>query len=79
MLRIAMRTLRRLRNQAHSFFDPLWKAKMKRDNCSQSEARNAAYNWLSLQMNIPRDRCHIAMFDEAECQRVIEICQRFYR
>jgi hypothetical protein len=79
MLRIAMRTLRRLRNQAHSFFDPLWKAKMKRDNCSQSEARNAAYEWLSKKLGIERDRCHIAMFDETQCRRVIETCQSFYR
>lgn len=76
---LANRSLRRLRNQAHSWFDPLWRTKMKRDNCSQSEARNAAYEWLSEKLGIERDLTHIAMFDETQCRRVIEICQRFYR
>ena len=76
---LANRSLRRLRNKAHSLFDPLWKAKIQRDGCSRNVARDTAYKWLSSQLGIPRDRTHIAMFDEQQCQRVIEICSAFYQ
>ncbi|MFP4336390.1 MAG: zinc-finger-containing protein [Halothece sp.] len=76
---LANQYLRELRKKAHSFFDPLWKAKMKRDNCSKNDARNAAYDWLSKQLGTPRYRTHIGMFNEEQCQQVIEICSTYYR
>lgn len=76
---LANRSLRQLRNKAHNLFDPLWKAKMQRDNCSKSEARNAAYDWLSKQLEISREHTHIGMFDNEQCQRAIELCLPFYK
>jgi len=31
--------------------------------------------WLSKTLNIEFDRCHIAMMNEDDCKRVIELCQ----
>ena len=76
---LANRSLRKLRNKAHSVFDPLWKAKMIRDGCSQSKARNAAYDWLSRELGIQRELTHIAMFDDQQCHSVIELCSQFYK
>lgn len=57
--------LRNLRVQVHTKFDPLWKkGKM---------SRNKAYNWLSRQLNIEKDKCHIAMFDIETCEKVIKL------
>lgn len=72
--RLANAELRRLKQQAHAVFDPLWEAKLRRDGCSKKKARGAAYMWLADEMNIPREDCHIAMFDEARCRQAAEIC-----
>ena len=72
---LANKTLRRLRGQAHSAFDPLWKAKMSIDKCSKAKARGAGYKWLSAQLGIDPKHCHIGMFQEDLCKRTIEICK----
>lgn len=74
--RLANAELRRLKQSAHAVFDPLWEAKMRRDKCSKKKARGVAYMWLADEMNIPREECHIAMFDEARCRRATEICSK---
>lgn len=63
---LANEELRWLRNNAHSAFDPFW----KQNNMTRKEA----YFWLAQEMNIDVDKCHIAMFDEKQCRKVIEIC-----
>ena len=75
---LANSELRMLRNQAHALFDPMWKAKMKRDRCSKTEARKSGYKWLAQQMRIDRKITHIGMFDEEQCKLVIEICLPYY-
>lgn len=67
-------TLRQLRIKAHGVFDPLWKLKAQR-GMSIKEARFTGYMWLSKTLNIEFDRCHIAMMNEDDCKRVIELCQ----
>lgn len=37
--------------------------------------RNKAYLWLSSQLGIPHEVCHIGMFDVDNCKRVIELCK----
>jgi hypothetical protein len=37
--------------------------------------RLEAYKWLSKKMGIEHSKCHIGMFDEVECQLVINICK----
>ncbi len=71
--RLANAELRQLKVAAHAAFDPLWKAKIKRDGCSKGEARGAGYKWLAKQLGIDAADCHIGMFDEAMCKRVIEV------
>lgn len=72
---LANRKLRFARMLAHQAFDPLWRSKIARDRCSHSEARSAGYEWLARELGIDRDKCHIAMFDEQTCKRVVEICR----
>lgn len=71
---LANKELRIARQSVHAVFDPLWRAKMRRDQCPKHEARGAAYNWLAEQMGIEIGFCHIAMFDLQQCRQAREIC-----
>jgi hypothetical protein len=75
--RLANAELRKWKVLAHDAFDPLWRAKMKREGCSRGEARGKGYKWLSAQLNIPSNECHIGMFDVDMCKRVVEICSPY--
>lgn len=66
---------RAARSRAHKLFDELWQGKMRRDGCSQYDARTAAYAWLAAEMGIELKDCHIGMMDAVECKTVIEICE----
>jgi hypothetical protein len=74
--RLANAGLRKAKMAAHSAFDPLWKAKMRRDECSKKQARGAGYQWLAERLGVEPDACHIGMFDEATCWRVVEACRQ---
>ena len=67
--------LRALRQEAHKHFDGTWRAKMKRDGCTQQEARSAGYKWLQQQLGLSAEECHIGKFNESQCLRVIELCK----
>lgn len=67
--RLANPRLRCLKMEAHKQFDPLWKSELM--------TRRQAYKWLSEQLNIPVEKCHIGMFDVKECQKVIHLCRKF--
>jgi hypothetical protein len=58
--------LRRLRLEAHMAFDPIWK--------DSNVTRTAAYKWLSNQLGITPDECHIGKFDLRMCERAIAVC-----
>jgi hypothetical protein len=62
---LANATLRRLRNLAHAAFDPLHQR--------QGYDRTVAYSMLASAMGISKDACHIAMFDNAQCRRVVDL------
>jgi hypothetical protein len=64
---LANAELRRARVAAHAAFDPIWK--------DRAMGRAAAYRWLREQLGIPKRECHIAMFDLAQCARVVELCR----
>lgn len=72
--RLADATLRKLKNQAHKAFDPIWIADVARGK-NRGAARNKAYKWLAGKMGIPREHCHIGMFDEMQCLEAIGICE----
>lgn len=63
------------RQRAHDAFDPLWRAKMRKEGCNRSKARQAGYEWLAQQLDIPIEECHIGMMDADMCQRVIAVIQ----
>jgi len=62
---------RRLRKEAHSWFDPLWK------RGRNGLGRSAAYGWLATAMNLPRELCHISMFTADQCSEAIRCIQNF--
>lgn len=64
--RLATKELRVWKMKAHEAFDPLWK--------SREMKRGDAYGWLAGELGIRVEKCHIGMFDEAMCGRVIEAC-----
>ena len=71
----AVKVVRLARSRAHKAFDPLWKAKQERAPKGQKRAARAlGYQWLADQLGLAGDECHIGLFDEAQCKRVVEIC-----
>lgn len=64
----------RARDLAHRAFDPRWRSEIDRTGCRRSAARGAAYRWLAGRLGIAPADCHISWFDQATCERVIEIC-----
>lgn len=64
---------RAARIAAHAAFDPLWRAKQRRECCSKKAARGAGYKWLADQLGIDRDACHIGMMDASMARRVVEV------
>ncbi len=83
--RLANEPLRRWKRVAHRYFGPLWKRKqviLQQRGYNEREAkhiaRSSAYNWLSGELGIQNEYCHIGMFDEGLCKKVIEICKPYY-
>ena len=60
--------LANLRTEAHRYLDARW--------MFGKETRTETYAWLAGKMGIPKEECHIKMFDEADCERAIEIIRR---
>ena len=77
--RLANAELRRAKMAAHAAFDPLWMARMRRDNLRKGHARGKGYKWLAGQMGIERKDCHIGLFTVEQCNKVVEICSPFLR
>lgn len=65
--RLANSALRAAKQKAHAAFDPLWKTGGLR--------RGYAYMLLAKALGMSKKDCHIGMFSEEQCIRVIEICQ----
>jgi len=62
---------REARKEAHAAFDALW--------TGGAMSRFAAYGWLSNQLGLTRDECHIGFFDEPTCKRVVAVCAAWQR
>jgi len=65
---LANAKLRKLRQQVHQVFDPLHQ--------SGKMTRSEAYQWLSEQLGIKKERCHVAMFDEPLCKTALRILNK---
>ena len=72
--RLADAGLRKWKQKAHAAFDPLWDRLMKTLQGGKTKCRESAYHWLADKMLLPREECHIGMFDEVRCLKVIEAC-----
>ena len=64
--RLANKDLRRLRVDAHNVFDKMWK--------TRGMTRDTGYAWLAAMLNVRPNRCHIAMFGQEMCRKVIMTC-----
>lgn len=74
---LANRTTRQQRIKAHGYFDTLYMKAAKARKVSKLTARNLMYEWLSKQMGYPRMVTHIGMFNNTECDLVIELCSQY--
>ena len=63
--------LRELRKDAHNVFDNLWK--------NQEFSRDGAYLQLAYYLRIKKDDCHMALFDDEQCKKVIKFCYSLMR
>lgn len=73
---IANKELRKLRNEAHLYFDSMWRRKLK---TGDKLARKKAYKWLSGELGIEIKNTHIAMFQNDMCMKVIKLCKPYYK
>lgn len=64
--RLANTELRAAKSAAHRAFDTKWQG--------GGMTRKQAYRWLSVQLGILPELCHIGMFDVETCQRVVALC-----
>lgn len=65
--RLANAMLRKAKMEAHGIFDKFWKYGRL--------TRAEAYRWLAKELDLTRETCHIGMFDEAMCKKVVEVCK----
>jgi hypothetical protein len=79
---LATKPMRQARRAAHAVFDVLWDdLRLAYPDIPQpgphlrSIARKRAYAWLAFQLGIAIEDTHIAMFDQAQCQRVVQIVE----
>lgn len=79
--RLANKELREARKEAHFYFDQISKTglinQIWREYIPNLSNRNKAYLWLSIQMNIDKEICHIGMFDIEQCRFVQQICEKY--
>lgn len=66
---LANAELRGWRKATHARFDPLWQD-------GPFKKRNAAYRWLSEQMELPIEQTHIGMFTVEQCKAALEIINK---
>lgn len=78
--RLANAYLRQAKMAAHRAFDPLWKdlrgayPDLKYATAKhRGIARSRAYQWLAEALGIPREDCHIGMFDVALCEATVRV------
>lgn len=77
--RLANKELREAKKEAHYWFDQIARTslinKVYNKYIPGISNRNKAYRWLSEQLGIPVETCHIGMFDVGDCKRVVNLCK----
>lgn len=81
--RLANRSLRQLKREAHGVFDVLWdsmdaqRLAYPEETRKNAKLRNLmrvrAYEWLAERMSLKIASCHIAEFDEEQCRTAMAI------
>lgn len=66
---VANEVLRLKRRETHEIFDAFWRRK--------ALTRTQAYQWLAGQLCLPEKKTHIGSFEMDDCQKVIDLCNRF--
>jgi hypothetical protein len=61
--RLANKSLRKIKIEAHEYFDKIWKLKVM--------DRSEAYKWLSDVLNLPPEYTHIGMMGEKKAKDVV--------
>lgn len=61
----AIKPIREARRRAHLLFDQLWHGK------GSQMSRGRAYKWMQKVMGLGADDAHIGLFDEAQCETLI--------
>ena len=78
--RLSDEALRYWKKQAHGYFDIIAKTSFINEiwdeYIPEVSNRQKAYLWLSIQMDIETEYCHIGMFDIEQCKKVIEISKK---
>ena len=69
----ANKTTRTIRSSVHKVLDPIWK---KAPQPQQARVRTRLYKWLSENLGIKPDNCHVGMFDFDMCQRTLRLLNR---
>lgn len=67
--RLANSELRQYKKVTHSWFDRIWK--------EQHMSRTEAYDWLSDELELPRDMTHIGWFNITTCKKAIQLCVKY--
>ena len=68
--RMARGPLRVLRMKVHAALDPMWKVG------NAAFTRSEAYAWLAGEMGLSDQACHIAQFDESQCEQALAVLDR---
>lgn len=78
--RLANPELRLWKRKAHAVFDPIWQERLDRkrrldSTYNKGMARGGRYKKLAELLGIPKQECHIGMFDVDLCKRAVAICE----
>lgn len=65
---IANKELRELRKKCHREFDKIW--------LSGKKKRSTAYWWMAKKMKKHKDDCHISLFREDDCKKLLSILDK---
>lgn len=76
---LANKELRQYRKMAHHYFDYLWNKKIKIQKVKKQRGRFLGYKWLSENLGIDINDCHIGMFQKDTCEKVIALCKPYYK
>ncbi|MDE2099644.1 MAG: hypothetical protein KGL39_20495 [Patescibacteria group bacterium] len=68
--------VRRLRQECHALFDPMWRLRKRRN---WFRDRRAAYEWLAKAMGVGREDAHIGKFGKEQCERLLALLREIKR